>query len=131
MKWMVIAQYSFPYEAHIAKARLESVGISAHIENEHTINMYWLYSNALGGVRVLVPDEQVDTARYLISQDFSQDLDDELNLTSVRCPKCNSTQIEPFTQGKKAAFIAFFVINVPLFIYKHGMRCKACQHFFN
>ncbi len=39
MKWMVIAQYSFPYEAHIAKARLESVGIPAYIENEHTINM--------------------------------------------------------------------------------------------
>ena len=30
-----------------------------------------------------------------------------------------------------ALTIAFFVINVPLFIYKHGMRCKACQHFFN
>lgn len=107
MKWMVIAQYSFPYEAHIAKARLESVGIPAYIENEHTINMYWLYSNALGGVRVLVPDEQVDRARYLISQDFSQDLDDELNLTSVRCPKCNSTQIEPFTQGKKQLSLRF------------------------
>ena len=43
-----IATYSFPYEAQIARARLDSEGIPAFVADEQTINMQWLYSNALG-----------------------------------------------------------------------------------
>ncbi|MCU4386420.1 DUF2007 domain-containing protein [Acinetobacter haemolyticus] len=56
MTWIVVKSFSFPYEAQIAKTQLEAAGIPAQIENEHTINMNWLYSNALGGVRLLVPN---------------------------------------------------------------------------
>tara|TARA_R100001143_G_scaffold755_1_gene2242 strand:- start:4968 stop:5165 length:198 start_codon:yes stop_codon:yes gene_type:complete len=45
-----VATFSFPHEAHIARAKLESEGIPALVADEHTINMQWLYSNALGGV---------------------------------------------------------------------------------
>lgn len=54
MIWIIVQSFSFPYEAQIAKTQLEAAEIPARIENEHTINMDWLYSNALGGVRLLV-----------------------------------------------------------------------------
>lgn len=47
MTWIVLQSFSFPCEAQIAKMQLEVAEIPAHIENEHTINMGWLYSNAL------------------------------------------------------------------------------------
>ena len=50
-----IASFSHPYEAHIAKASLETADIPVFITDEHTINMQWLYSDALGGIRLLVP----------------------------------------------------------------------------
>ncbi len=53
MQWIVIKTFSFPYEAQIAKTQLEVFGIPVYIENEHTINMDWFYSNALGGVCLL------------------------------------------------------------------------------
>ena len=50
-RFVVISKYSFPLDAHIAKASLESEGIPAYIADEHTINMQWLYFDALGNVR--------------------------------------------------------------------------------
>ena len=42
---VTIATFSFPYEAQIARAKLDSEGIPATVADEHTINMQWLYSN--------------------------------------------------------------------------------------
>lgn len=36
---IVIVRYSFPHEAHLAKANLDSVGIESHILDEHLVNM--------------------------------------------------------------------------------------------
>ncbi|GAM75767.1 hypothetical protein JCM19241_3679 [Vibrio ishigakensis] len=38
-KLVVVARFSFPYEAHIAKGLLESEEIPAFVADEHTINM--------------------------------------------------------------------------------------------
>jgi len=64
-----IASYSFPYEAHIARAKLESEGIPAFVADEHTISMQWLYSNALGGVRLQVADNLRDAALKILNEE--------------------------------------------------------------
>ncbi|EKU54493.1 PF09413 family protein [Acinetobacter sp. WC-323] len=130
MKWVVAETYSFPYEAQIAKTQLEAADIPARIENEHTINMDWLYSNALGGVRLLVPDRYLEQAQALLAQDFSQELEQEFGL-SERCPQCGSTDIKPYTEGKRPAYLVFLLLGFPLFSYKHGTKCQQCQHFWS
>lgn len=130
MKWVVAETYSFPYEAQIAKTQLEAAGIPARIENEHTINMDWLYSNALGGVRLLVPDRYFEQAQALLAQDFSQELEQEFGL-SERCPQCGSTDIKPYTEGKRPAYLVFLLLGFPLFSYKHGTKCQQCQYFWS
>ncbi|QNH51677.1 DUF2007 domain-containing protein [Acinetobacter venetianus] len=131
MHWVVAETYSFPYEAQIAKTQLEAMAIPARIENEHTINMDWLYSNALGGVRLLVPQEHLSVAQSILAQDFSQDVDQILGSEQISCPRCGSTEVEPYTQGKKPAYLVFLLIGFPLFFYKNGMKCKKCQYFWN
>lgn len=59
----------------LPKYNLEAAEIPARIENEHTNNMDWLYSNALGGVRLLVPESYAEEAKGLLTQDFSQELE--------------------------------------------------------
>ncbi|MDH0565484.1 DUF2007 domain-containing protein [Acinetobacter courvalinii] len=130
MKWVVAETYSFPYEAQIAKTQLEAAGIPARIENEHTINMDWLYSNALGGIRLLVPGRYLEQAQALLTQDFSQELEQEFGL-SERCPQCGSTDIKPYTEGKRPAYLVFLLLGFPLFSYKHGTKCQQCQHFWS
>ncbi len=130
MKWIVAETYSFPYEAQIAKTQLQAAGIPARIENEHTINMDWLYSNALGGVRLLVPEHYLQEAQSLLAQDFSQEVEQEFGL-SERCPQCGSTDIKPYTEGKRPAYLVFLLLGFPLFSYQHGIKCQQCQHFWS
>lgn len=129
-RWVVIASYSYPYEAQIANTRLLAEGIPSRIENEHTINMNWLYSNALGGVRLMVIAEYAAMAREIIAQDFSEDVEQHFKIKADCCPQCGSDQVSAYTQGKKPAFLVFLLLGYPLFFYKHGMRCQQCHYFY-
>ena len=131
MNWVVVASYSYPYEAQIAKARLVSAEIPVYLENEHTINMNWLYAHAMGDVRVCVPENCLQQAQYLLNTDFTCDLEEELKLNAAQCPSCQSQHIQAHTQGKRAAFIIFAILGFPLFKYKHGYQCLDCHHFFD
>ena len=124
-----IASFSFPHEAHIAKASLDAANIPAAIADEYTINMDWLYSNALGGVRLFVPKEYEEEARALIEKDYSELVDQEFEQTIEEkkiCSSCGNSEFEPCTIGKKPAFVVFLLLGFPLFFYKHGNRCKNC-----
>ncbi|MDR2875814.1 MAG: DUF2007 domain-containing protein [Methylobacillus sp.] len=127
--FITIASFSFPHEAHIAQASLEAEGIPAFIADEHTINMQWLFSNALGGVRVRVPREFAEKAREILAQDYSQLLDEEFGKDDIHCQKCGSANVEPYTEGKKPAFLVFLLLGFPLFFYRHGVKCKDCGAF--
>lgn len=104
---------------------MEAAEIPARIENEHTINMDWLYSNALDGVRLLVPEIYANEAKALLAQDFSHELEQEFGLNE-RCPNCGSSDIQPYTQGKRPAYVVFLLLGFTLFSYKNGMKCQQC-----
>lgn len=124
-----VASFSYPYEAQIAKANLESAGIAAYVADENTINMQWLYSDALGGVRVMVAERDFEQARELLGEDFTDALAAEVALDEIRCSQCGSSDLEPYTEGKRPAFLAFLLIDFPLFKFKHGYKCKRCGTF--
>lgn len=128
-KFIVVSKYSFPLDAHIAKASLESEGIPAHIADEHTINMQWLYSDAIGGVRLYVPEEFEIEAKAILALNFSADVDSVFEATPEHCPKCNGLDLINYTKGKKPAFIVFILLGFPLFFYQHGRKCKDCGWF--
>ena len=71
---ITVARFSLPYEAQLARAKLESEGVPAFVADEHTINMQWLFSNALGGVRVQVPNSYGHVAVGILSKDHSEAL---------------------------------------------------------
>ena len=64
---VTIATFSKVEEAHLLRMRLEDAGIPAYIRDENTIQIDWLYSNALGGVRVDVSDEDLDAAKAVLA----------------------------------------------------------------
>jgi len=127
---IVVARFSFPYEAQIARANLDAAGIPAFIADEHTINMNWLYSNALGGVRLMVPRSRFAEAKIILEADFSAQLEPEPLMEPKLCPNCGSTEVEPHTRGKKPAFLVFLLLGFPLFFYQHGWRCRQCNTFW-
>ncbi|GEM76179.1 putative signal transducing protein [Vibrio sagamiensis] len=129
---VVIARFSFPHEAQMAKSSLESANVRCVIADEHTINTQWLYSNAIGGVRLFVDEENVQLAQQILNTDFSQCLNDEISIEEKQgdiCPVCGSDDLSPYTQGKRPAFVVFILLGFPLFFYKQGYKCNQCGVF--
>lgn len=123
---VTISRYSMPYEAHIAKSRLDSEGIPAFIADEHTISMQWLYSNALGGVKLQVPESYAETALDILLENREQALVDDQGVDQDACPFCGSEDTEFYQLGRRWAFLVFIGIQFPLFPVKNGIKCKAC-----
>ena len=66
---VTIATFSFPPEAYIFKMKLESQGIQSYIEDEYVVTMMWLYSLAVGGVKLKVRESDESLAIEIISQE--------------------------------------------------------------
>ena len=61
-KLTIIASFSHPFEAHLAKGKLESEGIEAYIADENIVGINWLYSNLVGGVKLKVREDDRERA---------------------------------------------------------------------
>ena len=57
-----IAQYREAQEAYLARGALEAAGIEAVIADEQVVGINWLYSNAVGGVKLAVDRESSEQA---------------------------------------------------------------------
>ena len=62
----IVAKYGTPEEAHLIRNRLEAAGIRAFLEGEVTSAWAWHFANALGGVKVLVPEEDAGQAEKIL-----------------------------------------------------------------
>jgi hypothetical protein len=62
---VTVATFTFPWEAQVAKARLDAFGISSIIAGEHAIRMVAL-SYALGGIQVQVSERDAAAAREVL-----------------------------------------------------------------
>ena len=57
------------HEAQFLKSVLEAAGIEAFIPDEYTLGVQPLYANTLGGVRLLVRADDLETASEVLDSD--------------------------------------------------------------
>jgi Putative prokaryotic signal transducing protein len=58
-------------EALVAKGLLDSANIECFLSDENTVRMDWSWSNALGGVRLWVREDDLSESSALLGYDFS------------------------------------------------------------
>lgn len=124
---ITIATFSKPEEAHLLRMRLEAVGIPAYIRDENTIQMDWLYSNLIGGVRVEISPEDEAEAREFLEADTVQEPDDSIDEI---CPQCGSKEVEPDETPRRLSFLSVLLLGFPFLIAKNRWHCLSCQHQF-
>jgi ribosomal protein L37AE/L43A len=88
--------FSFPWEAQLVQARLAAEGIESRIGDENLIRMHGALSTLVGGVKLLVWEE--DAARAEAVLESAQPLPEiylvtEDDATQPRCPGCRSENI--------------------------------------
>src|ERR1700685_2488162 len=65
---VTVRQFLTVQEAVMAKSILDSAGIESILADENVISMNWLWSNALGGVKLQVRETDVAVASELLGQ---------------------------------------------------------------
>ena len=75
-EFVTVATYDKPVDAHIARGRLAAEGIEAQLFDENMVQMDWLYSIALGGIKLRVSRGDEKAARKVLETDYSKTLDD-------------------------------------------------------
>ena len=81
---MIIASYSKPEDAYLAASALEAAGISVLVRDADTVGTYWLYSNAIGGVKLEIAPEDAERARGIL------ELPRKEESLLLKCPHCGS-----------------------------------------
>jgi len=62
-----LASYVDVSTAELARACLATNGISARLSNDNLVSWFWHYSNATGGVKLLVMEEDIEKSRELLA----------------------------------------------------------------
>lgn len=133
---LTVASFETAPDAWIFRNRLVSNGIDAFVADEHTVNMYWLYSNAVGGVKVQVPLRQLGLFRELELQRIPPEselamhaADSALDDFGIEvCQRCGSSEITDSTWSKPWTFVLWLIFGFPIPVYAPTTSCNACGY---
>lgn len=111
---------------------LEGAGIPAFVADDHLISTQWLYSTALGGVKLQVVSEDLEAARDLLDRHGIDDLatipeSQQPPADGDICPSCTSSEIRG-SQVFRSSLALSLLAQVPLFAWRRRWVCEACGY---
>lgn len=121
---ITVGTFSKPEEAHLLRMRLEAGGVRAFIQDENLIQLHWLYSNAIGGVRVQIAEADREQAIEILNEKQDHEPPDAVNRS---CPYCGSTDVGPDELPRRIAFAIMIALSFPMLFGKTKYRCASCQ----
>lgn len=68
---VIVAVYDIAPNAYIALGRVRAEGVDAWLADEHFVCLDWLYSIALGGIKLCVARKDALQARGILDTDYS------------------------------------------------------------
>jgi hypothetical protein len=126
---VTIRRYRDLSEALVARAVVESAGIFCFLKDENLVRLDWQVSNFIGGIRLQVDVQDVETAEAILSQPVPNEISipDEPGFIQPRCPRCTSTDITWERQGRKAALASLYLFSLPLPRGSESWHCNSCD----
>jgi len=117
-----VGSYSTLYEANLVKSELESFGIEGQLRDVGAIGANWLWSNALGGIKVQVPESQADEARLILEAEPEGEIDAP---AAEVCPGCGGGHTHYYLD-KRGSFLTWLILGVPVVPAFSRMVCADC-----
>jgi hypothetical protein len=99
MKMTHLRSFDNYFLANITLTKLEHHGIACFLKDEHTVTMDPILGNAIGGIKLLVNEEEAKEAVELLSR-FDKEY-----LESVVCPNCGKNEISSVAKQGATNFI--------------------------
>ena len=70
---VILRRYRDMPEAFVEKSVLEDAGIECFLQDDNVVRMDWLWSNALGGIKLIVREKDVADAEKILDQGTSSE----------------------------------------------------------
>jgi hypothetical protein len=108
--------------------RLEEEHIRAYLQDEHTVTIDPILANAIGGIKLMVHQEQVTRAIELVNAY------EHIYQQALACPRCHSHNVHFVTQSSNpmnwlSAIFSWFAGSYALSV-KNIYRCFDCDYEF-
>ena len=120
MKWVTLTTVSWITEAEQLCLALQAEEIDTHIPDENTAGVLPLHAGALGGIRIQVPEDDLEAAR-VIYQAWSGE-------TPLSCPTCGSSNVNIKRVHWPMALLVVLLIGIPLLWLRKQYTCADCGH---
>ncbi|HKW17105.1 MAG TPA: DUF2007 domain-containing protein [Terriglobales bacterium] len=116
-------------EAMLVQGKLISEGIQSYLGDDNTVRMDWLWSNFVGGIKVLVAAEDEQEATRIIEEPIPEQINfgSTTEYQQPRCPKCKSLDIN-FEELYKPVAYGSLLVNFPIPVHRRGWVCQTCHH---
>jgi hypothetical protein len=130
-EWIAVASYSQPVEAHLARTKLESEGIPCVVNDEHLVRVDWFLSNAVGGVKLMVPRTEAQRARDALRP--------RPRLVAVAgrratadgetvCPRCRSDDVYYSRYNRRVAGVFILLLGFLIPWRDRRWTCTECDY---
>lgn len=131
---VTVTAFRDPWEAHLFRGRLLAEGVNASVAHEMHVANKWPLSVALGGVKVQVPYDEIETARAIERAcrqgEFEEVLRAELgDLDDAVCPHCGGVDYRKRRPLPRAALAVLFSLYAGSVFPPVGWiyRCESCS----
>ena len=116
-------------EALLAQGNLNSAGIEAVLLDDNLVRLDWLWSNAVGGIKLQVRAEDAAEATDLLNQPIPEEFEIEGvgDYHQPECPKCKSLDVT-FQEIYKPVAYASVGVGFPLPVQRKGWKCRTCGY---
>jgi hypothetical protein len=135
-KLVKIIAFTYPHEAHLAKGLLESSNVKVIIKDEYTVQVHNFLSNAIGGVKLFVEENDVENAISILKENEyikPQYHKPKIKLEKFpseykgKCPYCESTDVIK-NKNYNYAILAIMLFGLPIPFYKKKYFCFDCNN---
>jgi Zn finger protein HypA/HybF involved in hydrogenase expression len=129
MKFIPVYIFDNYIEANIKMAMLKDAGIECWLKDEYTITMDPILTNAVGGIKLVVNENDADKAIKYIKEIEAQNQDIYI------CTQCRSANVQLVSTPRKAinwftAIVSFFMGNYAITVEK-AYHCFDCGNEFS
>jgi len=121
--YTILTVFDYSTEAQLLKSKLDSEGISTLLMDEKTIDSDPLISQAIGGVKVLVHNNDLNKAYEIYNTIRTYEKDK--NGKAINCPNCNEAKILVAEAQRKSVFYMLFP-----FFESRTLICNHCKTTF-
>ncbi|MBA6157112.1 DUF2007 domain-containing protein [Tenacibaculum sp. S7007] len=121
--YTVLAVFEYSTEAQVVKSKLDSEGFKTMLMDEKTIDTDPLLSQAIGGVKLLIHNN--DLEKGIIVYNEIREYEKDENGNTYQCGKCKSTRILVAPPQRKSFFFMLFP-----FFESRKLICNDCKTIF-